>query len=161
MADNYLEQLVSEWYSYQGYFIRQNVHVGKRDKGGYDCELDVIAFHPQKQLLVHIEPSMDTDSWATRETRYKRKFEAGMKHIPGIFKGFKIPKTIEQIALFAYASSKNHPVIGGGKVVTVREIFQQIATELKDKKVATDIVSQSLPILRTIQFMQEYKQGVC
>ena len=84
-----------------------------------------------------------------------------MKHIPGIFKGFKIPKTIEQIALFAYASSKNHPVIGGGKVVTVREMFQQIATELENKKVATDIVSQSLPLLRTIQFMQEYKQGAC
>lgn len=157
MADNYLEQLVSEWYSYQGYFIRQNIHVGKRQAGGYECELDIVAFSPEKNHLIHIEPSMDTDSWATREVRYKRKFEAGMKHIPSLFKGFKIPKTIEQIALFSYASTKNRLKLGGGKIMTVRELFQQISAELENKRVAKEIVPQSLPILRTIQFMQEYK----
>ena len=157
MADNYLEQLVSEWYSYQGYFIRQNIHVGKRGAGGYECESDVVAFSPDKNHLIHIEPSMDTDSWAVREVRYKRKFDAGMKHIPSLFKGFKIPKRIEQIAMFSYASTKNRTSIGGGRIVTVRELFQQISGELENKRVAKEIVSQSLPILRTIQFMQEYK----
>ena len=41
---NFLEQLVREWYEYQGYFVRQNVNVGKRAKGGYECELDIVAF---------------------------------------------------------------------------------------------------------------------
>lgn len=61
-ASNYLEQLVGEWYEYRGYFVRRNVLVGKRAKGGYDCELDVVAFHPAKHHLVQIEPSMDADS---------------------------------------------------------------------------------------------------
>jgi hypothetical protein len=30
MAVNFLEQLVAEWYEYDGYFIRRNVKVGKR-----------------------------------------------------------------------------------------------------------------------------------
>lgn len=48
---NYLEQLISEWYEYQGYFVRRNVLVGKRSDGGWECELDVVAFHPTKKHL--------------------------------------------------------------------------------------------------------------
>lgn len=77
MGLNYLEQLVAEWYEFQGYFLRRNINVGKRDRGGYECELDVVAFHPQKRHLVQIEPSMDADSWPKRELRYAKKFEAG------------------------------------------------------------------------------------
>ncbi len=36
---NFLEQLVAEWYEHQGYFVRRNVQVGKRTKGGYEGEL--------------------------------------------------------------------------------------------------------------------------
>jgi len=43
---NHLEQLVTEWYEYRGYFVRRNVQVGPRLKGEYECELDVVAFHP-------------------------------------------------------------------------------------------------------------------
>ena len=31
MAHNFLEQLVAEWYEYQGYFVRRNVMVGNDD----------------------------------------------------------------------------------------------------------------------------------
>lgn len=74
---NHLEQLVAEWYEYRGYFVRRNVQVGPRTKGGYECELDVVAFHPAQNHLVHIEPSMDADSWTKREKRYAKKFSAG------------------------------------------------------------------------------------
>jgi hypothetical protein len=62
MAKNFLEQLLVEWYELQGYFTRKNVLVGKREKGGYECELDVVAFHPAKNHLVHLEASMDASS---------------------------------------------------------------------------------------------------
>ena len=55
---NYLEQLVAEWYEYQGYFIRRNVMVGKLPGGGYEGELDIVAFHPEKKHLLHIEPTL-------------------------------------------------------------------------------------------------------
>ena len=74
---SFLEQLTREWYEYQRYFVRQNVNVGLRAKGGYECELDVVAFHPKTRHLIYIEPSMDADSWAMREKRYEKKFAAG------------------------------------------------------------------------------------
>ena len=73
MATNYLEQLVAEWYEYQGYFIRRNVRVGKLPKGGYEGELDIVAFHPEKKHLVHIEPTHDAHTWAKREERFENK----------------------------------------------------------------------------------------
>lgn len=63
MANNFLEQLLREWYEYKGYFVRNNVLVGKLDKGGYATELDIVAFHPETKHVVHLEPSMDADSW--------------------------------------------------------------------------------------------------
>ena len=36
MASNFLEELVAEWYEYKGYFVRRNVRVGPRAKGGYE-----------------------------------------------------------------------------------------------------------------------------
>jgi len=62
MANNLLEQLIAEWCELQGYFLRRNVWVGNRAKGGYECELDIVAFHPGKKHLVQIEPSMDASS---------------------------------------------------------------------------------------------------
>ena len=55
MSGNHLEELVAECYQLQGYFVRRNVQVGKRLQGGYECELDVVAFHPGLQKLVHVE----------------------------------------------------------------------------------------------------------
>ena len=85
MAGNHLESLVAEWYELRGYFVRRNVQVGRRPKGGYECELDVVAFHPQKRSLVQIEPSLDAHTWTVREERYSKKFAAGSKYIPDLF----------------------------------------------------------------------------
>src|SRR5262245_47026986 len=107
MATNVLEQLVAEWYEYRGYFIRRNVREGRREKGGHECELDVVALNPQTKHLVHVEPSLDALSWDKREENFKRKFAAGKKHIPSLFQGLELPAEIEQIALLGFASKKN------------------------------------------------------
>jgi hypothetical protein len=70
------------------------VQVGKRAKGGYECELDVIAFHPEREHLVHIEPPMDAHTWAKREKKFTKKFQAGRKYIPTLFNGVVIPVEI-------------------------------------------------------------------
>ena len=156
MAANYLEQLVAEWYEYQGYFVRRNVLVGKRDAGGHEGELDIVAFNPVKSHLVHIEPSMDADSWKQREDRYKRKFDTGKKYIPKMFAGFKLPQEIEQIALLVFASKKNHSTLGGGKIMLITELLRDIFATLRNKALATEAVPEHLSILRSFQFVIEY-----
>ncbi len=74
---NFLEQLTAEWYEFRGYFVRRNIHVGPRERCGWECELDVVAFDPKRKHLIQIEPSMDADPWETRERRFRKKFEAG------------------------------------------------------------------------------------
>jgi hypothetical protein len=157
---NYLEQIVAEWYEFQGYFVRRNVHVGKRSAGGYECELDVIAFHPEKKHLVHIEPSMDASSWKIREERYQKKFDAGRKYIPALFAGLEVPPNVEQIALFEFASKTNHQTLAGGRVMLVSELFAEIANTIRTRKIASAAVAQQYPILRTVQFMCQYSEFI-
>ncbi len=41
---NFLEQLAAEWFEYTGYFVRANARARKRSAGGWDMELDVLAY---------------------------------------------------------------------------------------------------------------------
>ena len=160
MANNFLEKLVAEWYEYRGYFVRRNVMVGKRTKGGYECELDIVAFDPVKPHLVHIEPSMDAESWEKREQSFRKKFDAGLKYGPGLFPGLDLPDEIEQIAIFAFASRVNHPTLAGRKVLLVSDLMREIMEDLSDKKIATAAVAEHHPILRTLQFVVQYRKKV-
>jgi len=38
---------------------------------------------------------MDASSWAERERRYTKKFRAGKKYIPSLFKGLDIPDNVD------------------------------------------------------------------
>jgi len=158
MANNYLEQLVAEWYEYQGYFIRQNVLVGKRAKGGYEGELDIVAFHPESKHLVHIEPTMDAHSWAKREERFEKKFKAGRKYIPQLFKGMDIPNNIEQICLLGFGSNVNHPTLAGGKVIMVSEFLAEIIEKISETSISSSAVSENHSLLRTLQFITQNRK---
>jgi hypothetical protein len=155
---NHLEQLVSEWYEFQGYFVRRNVHVGRRPNGGWECELDVVAFHPTKKHLVHIEPSMDSNSWPKREERYLRKFEAGRKYIPELFAGIQIPENIEQIALFGLGSKSNNTTLAGGEVWLASDLLLKITETLRNLRIEKAAVSEQFPLLRTIQFVCQHEK---
>jgi hypothetical protein len=154
VAINFLEQLVAKWYEYQGYFVRRNVFVGKRTKGGFECELDVVAFHPETKHLVQIEPSSDANSWVEREKRYKKKFDAGKKYIHKLFKGLDLPEEIEQIALFIYGSKNLHKTISGGKIILISELLNQINQELKI--ITEHAIPEQYVILRSFQFFANF-----
>jgi hypothetical protein len=156
---NHLEQLTAEWYEFRGYFVRRNVQVGKRDKGGYECELDVVAFCPKRKHLVHIEPSMDTNTWAVREARYTKKFQAGKKHIPGLFAGVDLPEKIEQIALLGFGSNSNVKALAGGRIVTSAEFLKEITSEIAGMKIAQAAIPEQYPLLRTIQFVYQHRHA--
>jgi hypothetical protein len=63
---NHLEELTKQWLEYNGYFCRTTVRVAKRAKGGWDGELDVVAFHPDRDHFLHVECSLDAWSWDKR-----------------------------------------------------------------------------------------------
>lgn len=130
--------------------------VGKRARGGYECELDVVAFEAKTERILHIEPSMDADSWAKRERRYKKKFDAGRKYIPELFDGLLHGDLhLEQIALFGFGG-KSQATLAGGKVMHVSEFLKEIADKLSSRTIARAAVPESFALLRTVQFTLEH-----
>lgn len=160
MANNHLEELIAEWYEYKGFYVKRNVMVGRRAKGGYECELDIIAFDPLTNRLVHLEPSLDSDSWATREHRYQKKFDAGKKYIKEQFSGFTLPEEIEQFAIFTSATNNNHPTLAGGKVISAGDILYDIFLELRTKRLMQHAIPEHLSILRSFQYVCEFQKQV-
>jgi hypothetical protein len=160
MANNHLEELIEEWYEYKGYYVKRNIMVGKREKGGYECELDIIAFNPTTNHLVHLEPSLDSDNWSTREHRYQKKFDAGKKYIKDQFIGFTLPNEIDQFAIFAFATNINHPTLAGGKVISAGDILHEIFLELRTKRLMQHAIPEHLSILRSFQYVCEFRKQV-
>jgi hypothetical protein len=78
---SHLEDLLCEYYDWQGYIVRRNVKVGRLGHGGWEGELDIVAYHPKTCDLVHLEPSIDALPWTTRQPRFARKFKVGAKYI--------------------------------------------------------------------------------
>lgn len=156
MPGNHLEDLVAEWYEFNGFFVRRNVQVGPRARGGYDRELDVVAFHPGTRKLVHIEPSLDAAGWAQREERYGLKFQAGREHIPQLFAGLDVPDEIEQIALLVFASTAKHKTLGGGRIVLIGDFMRTIQSGLAGHSVESKSVPEQFPLLRSLLFAKQY-----
>lgn len=152
---NHLERLIAQYYAWQGYVVRTNVMVGRRDKGGYECELDIVAYHPDSQHLIHLEPSLDAHTWVKREERYRRKFDAGKKYIKTTvfpwLKNSSVP--IEQLAILS-GSALNHPTVGGGKVVNVDAFMAEVRQRIISEGVmSTNAIHEQFDLLRTIQLV--------
>lgn len=153
---NFLEQLVSEWYSYRGYYVRTNVRVGKRAAGGYEGELDVVAFHPETGEIIHIETSMDALSWSRRRERFKRKLQLGQEYIPEVFAFAGRRPT--QVVVFGFPRSTrdDKPLGEGVEVYLMPRLIGEIADELSRMTIETGVVPETFPLLRAMQFALDY-----
>jgi hypothetical protein len=155
---NFMEQFVAEWYELRHYFVRRNVKVGKRPKGGWESELDVVAFNPAKRHLVHIEPSMDAGSWQHLEGRFAAKFAAGQKFIPSLFPGLTLPEP-EQIAIVAVMGKKAPPTLGGGKVLSIMDFMNEVRSDPEwglAHRPFGSMVPEQYVILRSLQYAAHY-----
>ncbi len=71
---NFSEELLFEYYEFKGYHVKRNIKIGKKNKGGYGGEIDIAAYSLKRNHLLQILPSMDTQNWVDRESRYMKKF---------------------------------------------------------------------------------------
>ena len=134
------------------------MRVGRRPEGGYECELDVVAFHPGTKRLVHVEPSTDASSWKEREKRYAKKFEAGRKYIPDMFAGLLPSSAVpEQIALLVFTSEYRERPLAGGRAIHVAAFLEEIVTHFGGFSMMKSQVPEQFLVLRTMQFIVTYK----
>jgi len=157
---NHLEQLVAEWLQYKNYFVKVCVPVGLRSsRGGFEGELDVVGLNSPNKHLIHVECSLDADSWEIRNEKFAKKFERGRKYINSVFKGWELPEKLDQVALLQFAAPTNLEV-GGARLVSGRQFIREVFDGLKDTSPASGAVPSTLPLLRTLQFAADAKDTV-
>ena len=149
---NHLEQLVYEYYDWMGYLVKSNLRVGKRKQGGYEMELDIVAYNPHKKHLIHIETSLDAASWEERKKRYSKKFEIGKKYIfSEVFTWLDENENIDQM-IIAISKTRNG-LLNGVKIITVDDFMSIVINDVKKKgKANKNAIPEKYQLLRTIQF---------
>lgn len=149
---SHLESLIVEYLDWQGYLVRRNVKVGRLKHGGWEMELDVIGYHPQQGDILHYEPSLDADTWSTREARYKRKFDSARKHVfKEVFAWLPSTTPLRQIAVFpSHPKGRDH--IAGGEMVSIDELMAEIRDKVRKSGIASrSAIPEIYPLLRTLQ----------
>lgn len=150
---NHIEQLVYEWYEYQGfYYVRRNIPDGNRG------ELDIVAFHPIKRRLLHIECSEDSHSREQREERFKMKFARGAVHIPNLLAGLGELPEIERIAIFGHGIPKMGETVAGARLMSLKQLLAEVCEGVADKDHKP--ISESYPLLRTIRLFFSRSRGL-
>ena len=149
---SHLEDLLVQWYEWRGYIVRRNVKVGRLSHGGWEGELDIVAYHPVTHELVHLEPSIDALSWVKREQRFAKKFTCGKKYVRrDVFPWLKRNSLLRQIAVLI-SRGKERTSIAGGEIITVDEIVADIKADvLREGKMAAAAIPEQFDLLRTIQ----------
>ncbi len=148
----HLEKLLRQYFEWREFIVKGNVKVGRLSHGGWEGELDIVAYHPTENRVVHLGPSIDAHSWAKREERFQKKFEAGMKYIHiEVFPWLDPNTPIEQIAVLVSSSRKE---LAGGSVISIDEITSQITAEVaREGIMAKKAIPEEFSLLRTIQLV--------
>jgi len=149
---NHLEEIVFEYYDWKDYLVKKNINVGKRERGGYEMELDIIAYNPHKKHLIHIETSLDAYSWEKRKERYIKKFNLGRKYIfKEVFTWLDEATPLDE--LIVAINKTGDGFLNKVKIVTVDEFMSKLINEIKaEDKASKNAIPQQYPLLRTIQF---------
>lgn len=151
---SFLESVVREYHQWKNHVVRTNVKVGRRGKGGYTGELDVVAFNPDRQVLYHYELSMDSLSKAKREARFIKKFETGRKFAHTLFPWIDPEVILEQVLVLPGRGSL--PDIPEVTVWNLDDFMAQVI-RVDVRKVGYMVkaaIPEQFPILRTIQLLE-------
>jgi len=153
--------LISEFLDWRGYIVGRNLKVGKRPKGGWEMELDIVAYNHETRDMVHYEPSTDAQSWEIREARYRKKFEAGKRYIfEAVFPWLPSNTKLRQIAVFV-PHPKNRHEIAGGAVQSIDELMAEIRqTVIAQGILAKNAIPEKYPLLRTVQLTHNGYYGI-
>ncbi len=151
---SHLEDLLCEYYEWRGYIVRRNVKVGPLGHGGWEGELDVVAYHPKTQELIHLEPSIDAHPWTLREARFRKKFAAGRKYIfSDVYPWLDRTTPLKQVAVLVAVGKRTQ--LAGGAVRTIDEITREIRAKVAEQgKMSSHAIPEQFPLLRTIQLVE-------
>jgi hypothetical protein len=149
---SHLESLIYEYLEWRGYVVRRNLKIGRRARGGWEMEIDLVGYHPSTRDLVHYEPSLDAHSWETREVRFRKKFESARKYLfSEVFPWLDLKTPLRQIAIVT-SRRADKTQLGGGEVLSVDEFMAEVRRSvIAAGPLGKNAISETYPLLRTLQ----------
>ncbi len=154
--------LIGEWYAYQGYYVRTNIHLpwpASEKKGGYKTEADVLAFRPNPLEYIHIEGFWSSLS---REKAFE-KFRKFYGRYSELFLNTTVSDVIvKKIAVGGWASGGRQlsGVWEEEKIrieyITVPELWRVITAKIGKQDPWHTTIPENLPRLRAIQMALYY-----
>ena len=149
---SHLEDLIVEYYDWRGYLVKRNIKVGPLAHGGWEMELDVLAYDPHSSHLIHLEPSLDADPWSKREQRFAKKFDSARRYVfSDVFTWLDQATPLEQVAVLV-SHPKDLDELAGGRIVSVDELVAEIRGAVEGRGVVSkSAIPEQYPLLRTIQ----------
>ena len=150
-----MEDLVDEYYQWQGYIVRRNIKVGPLKHGGWAGELDIVAYDPKTEDLIHLEPSIDALSWARREEKFRKKFSVGRKHIfADVFPWLDRTTPLKQVAVLI-TSGENHRTLADADVLSIDEFMREVRQKVGTAgRMASNAIPEQFGLLRTVQMAE-------
>lgn len=163
---NYHEQLISEYFRVRGWFVETNPKVGRssttarnQSTGGWDGELDVVAFDPASGEIQHWESSLMAGSWEAREQRCRKKFELGKAQLRDVPQFSHLSDeqvaNVKQFALLTSvpAGQSSGMPFAGGTLIAMDDFQAEVNSwVLKRGVVRASAIPESFPLLRALQF---------
>ena len=147
---NFLEQLAAEWYEFNGFFVRTNVRLGKREKGGFTGEIDVVAYNPKDRTMIHVETSTAAGKKSEIATRLLRQFKVASEQYDSLF-DFK-PKDIKKIAIVGTARTITMDIGEDIEVYSIPQFIRMVSESMKKHPLQGEAIPEGFPLLRSMQF---------
>jgi len=153
---NFLEELISEYYSIQGYLIIQNIRINPRKNGGHKNEIDILVFHPCTKQIIHIETSSDNKNRKDKIKNFKHKFKIDEQKIKKLFGNTHLPNSIKREGIILHGSPKKYKDF---ELISVQKYINDIIKYLEDEKYSTKkMVPEKYPLIRMILFTKLYHE---
>ncbi|NPA51438.1 MAG: hypothetical protein GXO22_00895 [Aquificae bacterium] len=161
MYENFLEELIYEYFEFKNFFVKRNIKLRKRTRGGYDREIDILALCPRNNHLYHIESSFAADSWEQTILNFKnKKFDITQEEYANLI-GLSADKIkIFKVAILLNVPKKNRKqkkedfkIKTGAKLLSIGEFMRIVKHSIKFREPLKKAVPEKYPLLRTIQFL--------
>lgn len=151
---NHLEELVREYYEYQGWFVRTNVRFNKLSHGGYKGEADVLALNPDPNSaeLVHVECTEAAFSDSDLKNLADKKFQLTNAQYAQLL-GFQVKTVLRVFIVGQSGVSKEGLMPTGVKHKSLKAFFKEVNDSIS-KDFLQKAVPESFPLLRTMQLVK-------
>ena len=148
---NHLEEIIREYYKYIGYFVKTNIKFGKRVTGGYSGEVDVIAYKPNEEKLVHIECSQAALSDKALVNEAQKKFPNYINY-KSEFK-LEIKENYKIFIVGQSSISKQALMPEGVEHISIKQFMKEVYDSIPEN-FTHQAVPEVYPLLRTIQLVK-------